>query len=74
MYSVARTTQYPLLCSSCDRNTATSADELLDKKQLQCRHCKKLMTLNENQLNTLRRTLADLASFMTVHEEAAISE
>lgn len=64
MYSVAKTIQYPLLCPCCNRNTSTLAAELLEKKQLQCRHCPELMVLSENQLNSLRRTLTDLDSFM----------
>lgn len=60
MHSVAKTIQYPLLCSDCDRNTSTVAAELLDKKQLLCRHCGKTMKLGENQLNSLRRTLTDM--------------
>lgn len=64
MHSVAKAIQYPLLCPDCDRNTSTAAAELLDKKQLHCRHCGELIQLKENQLSSLQRTLTDMDNIM----------
>jgi len=65
VYSSAKSTQYPMSCPSCERNTATLAQELLNHKKLQCRHCEAIISLNENQMNSLKRTLHDLDICLT---------
>jgi len=65
VHPLAQSVQYPLVCPTCDRHTAAAASYLLQHKSLQCRHCPQTLTMTEGQLNSLRRTLADLTAHMT---------
>lgn len=64
MNSVAQSAQYPVTCPACNTINAKRAAELLQNKSLNCRKCEHTIAMNENQLNSLRRTLADMANYL----------
>ena len=69
MNQVAHYTRYPVVCTQCGKSTAYTAATLLEKKAATCRHCQAKTTLKESQLNSLRRTLADLSDYLVFSEK-----
>ena len=61
MNSVAQATIYPVTCPGCDTITSQRADQILQRPYVNCRRCDTTITLNESQLNRIRRTIADLS-------------
>jgi len=60
----AQSAQYPVTCPACNTINAKRAAELLQDKRLCCRKCEHTIAMNERQLNSLRRTLADMGSYL----------
>ncbi|MAY15256.1 MAG: hypothetical protein CMI06_07950 [Oceanospirillaceae bacterium] len=71
MNSVAQSAQYPVTCPACNTINAKRAAELLQHKMLDCRKCASTIAINENQLNSLRRTLADMGNYLRQGQPAA---
>jgi uncharacterized paraquat-inducible protein A len=59
--SVAQATIYPVTCPGCDTITSQRAAQILQRPYVNCRRCDTTITLNESQLNRIRRTIADLS-------------
>jgi uncharacterized paraquat-inducible protein A len=60
MSPVASLVQYPIPCPECRFYTSNPASALLQSKIFKCRRCQHQQTLNEKQLETLKRTLSHL--------------
>ncbi|MAS24661.1 MAG: hypothetical protein CMI08_09345 [Oceanospirillaceae bacterium] len=61
MNTVAYATLYPVACPACRTITSSRASDILHSTSIECRQCAEVISLNESQLNKLRRTVADLS-------------
>lgn len=57
MDNIATRTIYPITCPNCQTNTARTAEELLNKEQVECRDCGTVIDLNENRVEAINRAL-----------------
>ncbi|MCD8521241.1 MAG: hypothetical protein LRY66_09685 [Saccharospirillaceae bacterium] len=64
MNIIAQSAQYPVTCPTCNTINAKRAVELLQHKILSCRKCESSIAMSESQLNSLRRTLADMGNYL----------